>query len=423
MPTFWTYYLAWVVLAYVLRNPSVLAGIVLFLLLRPYIPDPKAVFRALSRSRTLRAQVALNPANAVARRELAEIFLETLRPRAALKLVDEALQRAPDHAELTFLRGLALQRSGRNEAALAPLVRAVELDPRVRFGEPFMVAGDALSALRRHEEAVDAYERYVEANTSDVAGYVRLARAHARLGQRSEAQKQLREGLDTLASLPGWRTRRAVFRAYLAAFWTQVWWLRQPTAIAFFLLSIVIVAGLARAAYPVAVDAWAKFQDSTWAAPAWTGDAVHYRGHLFHLTRSYDDYDDYKNDPNNLRQADLPEIERLMLQAKIGPSFHNWADFVTQESAIAFPGYGSGGGPRINATDREFMVSSIEIPGTQRERIFVLEKRPDGSLQLVDDFVAPSPEAPSDYPAEAFLRGSALQYFTQEQKLVRETKL
>lgn len=267
MSSFWTYYLGWVLLAYLLRNPALLVGVVLFLVLRPYIPDPRAIIRALSRSSTLRAQVAVNAANATARRELAQILLDTRRPRAALKLVEEALQRAPDDAELTFLRGLALQRSGQAEAALAPLIRAVELEPRVRFGEPFLVAGDALSALGRHEEAVDAYERYVETNTSDIAGYVRLARAHARLGQREEAQKQLREGLDTLAALPGWRKRRSFLSGHFSAFWTQVWWLRQPAAIAFFLSGLVILGGLSRAAYPLVVNAWESSQRST-RAPA-----------------------------------------------------------------------------------------------------------------------------------------------------------
>ena len=251
MPSFWTYYLAWTFLAYALREPWLLAGVAVFLVLRRFIPDPTALFRALSRSRRLRAQVAVNPANVTARRDLAELYLDILRPRAALTLLEAALTRTPNDAELLYLSGLALERAGRHEAALAPLVRAVELDARIRFGAPFLAAGDALSALGRHEEAVDAYERYVDANSSDIVGFVKLARAHVRRGQPTEAEKELREGLATWRSLPAWRKRRAFFRGYVAAFWTRVWWLREPSAIVFFLAFITLLAGLMYAGYPL----------------------------------------------------------------------------------------------------------------------------------------------------------------------------
>jgi tetratricopeptide (TPR) repeat protein len=255
MAGYWTYYLVWMFLAYALQRPWLLAGVALFLLLRRVIPDPVALFRALSRGRALRAQVELNPANVTARRDLANIYLDVLRPGAALELVDEALVRAPNDPELLFLSGVARHRSGRHEEALAPLVRAVDLDPRVRFGEPYLVAGDALSALGRHEEAVDAYERYVEKNGSDVVGYVRLARAEVRQGDRSAAEKTLAEGLATWRNLPAWRKRRAFFRGYLAAFWTRVWWLKQPTAIALLVIFALVLGGLAQAAYPLVANA------------------------------------------------------------------------------------------------------------------------------------------------------------------------
>jgi tetratricopeptide (TPR) repeat protein len=261
MPSYFTYYLGWMLLAYALRRPWVLAGIVLFLLLRRYIPDPAALLRALARGRKLRAQVAINPANITARRDLANIYLDVLRPRAALALVEEALGRAPNDPELLYLSGVALERSGRHEPALAPLVRAVELDPRVGFGGPYLVAGDALSALGRYEEAVDAYERYVATNGGDVTGYVRLARVQARLGERGSAEEALAEGVTTWHSLPGARKRRTFLRGYLGAFWTRVFWLRQPAPIAFFVVLVVILAGLVHAAYPIVAEAVGSAND------------------------------------------------------------------------------------------------------------------------------------------------------------------
>jgi tetratricopeptide (TPR) repeat protein len=254
MASYFTYYLAWMLLAYALRRPWLLAGVVFFLLLRRYIPDPAALFRALARGRKLRSQVAINPANITARRDLATVYLDVLRPRAALNVIEGALARAPSDPELLYLSGVALERSGRHEAALAPLVRAVDLDPRVGFGAPYLVAGDALSALGRYEESVDAYERYVATNGGDVVGYVRLARVQARLGERESAEKALTDGVETWHSLPGARRRRSFFRGYLGAFWTRVFWLREPAPIAFLVALLVIVGGLAHAAYPLVME-------------------------------------------------------------------------------------------------------------------------------------------------------------------------
>ena len=224
--------------------------------MRRLIPDPAALFRALSRSGPLRTQVELNPANVTARRDLAQIYLDMLRPGAALRLVEQALSRTPNESELLYLAGLAQHRVGRHEDALPNLVRAVELDPRVRFGQPYLVAGDALLALGRHEEAVDAYERYLGTNSSDVAGYIRLARAHARLGEHEAARKAVAEAQNTWRSLPYGMKRRGVLRGYFGLMWARIAILKDPSAI----IAALLVAGGTAAAcflfYPSAVKAW-----------------------------------------------------------------------------------------------------------------------------------------------------------------------
>jgi tetratricopeptide (TPR) repeat protein len=180
---------------------------VLFLL-RRYVPDPWIWLRTAGRIRSLRAQIDANPANATARRDLARIHLRRLRPRAAIRLLDEALKRHPDDAELLYLSGLARARAGDADGALDPLVRAVERDPAVGYGEPYLVAGDALVQLRRVAEAEDAYERYVDSNTSSVRGHLSLARVRKRLGDTAGAKRALRDALTTFPQLPRFRRRQ-----------------------------------------------------------------------------------------------------------------------------------------------------------------------------------------------------------------------
>jgi tetratricopeptide (TPR) repeat protein len=195
---------------------------VFFIVLRRWIPDPWILLRTFGHMRRLRDQVRANPSNAIARRDLARLYLERMRPGAALAHIEEALERDPDSAELAFLRGHALHDLGRDEEALPPLVEAVERDHRVGFGQAYLIAGDALSRLKRHEEAIDAYERFLEKNTSSIQGWTKLALAHHRAGEQKEAQKALAEARATWSAIPSYRRRQEIswlLRAYLLGLW------------------------------------------------------------------------------------------------------------------------------------------------------------------------------------------------------------
>lgn len=247
------YYFAWVLLSFAIAQPWLLVGLLVLWLLRRVIPRPGALFGAMGRAGRLRQQVALNRANVTARRDLATIYIDLLRPRRAVELLEEGLALAPEDPELLYLSGFALHRSGRHEEAIERLVRAVDKDHRLRHGHPYLVAGDALLALERWNDAIDAYERFLDFNSSDVTGHTQLARAYAGARDQQAARKWLLSGLTSWHGLPGAMKRRQL-GAYLRAQWARITVLKDPGAMLVALLLFGLLGLGARAVYPAIVS-------------------------------------------------------------------------------------------------------------------------------------------------------------------------
>jgi tetratricopeptide (TPR) repeat protein len=214
------YYVALLLASALAQSPYILLGIVAFVVLRPFLPDPVILWRTMGRISTLKRQIEANPANVTARRDLAVVYLDRLRPGRALELVDEARQRFPDDPELLFLKGVAHSKRGEHEAALDPLVKSVDIDPRLRFGEPYRVAGESLRALGRTAEAVDALERFVSSNGSSIEGHVKLSMALREAGDEERSRAALDEAFRTWRQLPSYQRRQQL------GAWLRAWILR-----------------------------------------------------------------------------------------------------------------------------------------------------------------------------------------------------
>ena len=214
---YFTYYLAFILISAIAQYPPLLVGIVVFFLLRRWVPDPIVFFRTMGRIQALNRQIDANPANVTARRDLAMVYLDRLRPGRALELLGEASKRFPDDAELLYLTGLAHWKRGQAEQALDPLVKSVSIDPRVRYGDAYRVAGDALKKLGRHEEAIDSYERFVHTNSSSIEGHVKLALAHRAAKDEAASKSALDEAFRTWSQIPGYKRRKEL------SWWLYAW--------------------------------------------------------------------------------------------------------------------------------------------------------------------------------------------------------
>jgi hypothetical protein len=115
---------------------------------------------------------------------------------------------------------------------------------------------------------------------------------------------------------------------------------------------------------------------------------VEYRGQQIKLSRFYLDYDDYKNDPDNIDPSETARVQRLVMEAPIGASFATNKEIVDAAFAIKFPGYGLGGLADGRNGENSLDGFSIEIPRADKDR-YVTFRYESGKYVLIDDFVGP----------------------------------
>jgi tetratricopeptide (TPR) repeat protein len=217
-----SYYLFWLLaptaLAFVSRYPLVMLAVPVCLVASRWLPDPILYLRRAGRASSLRTMIHANPSDVTSRRQLALIYLEQRKARAALPLVDAALEREPDSAELLHVRGLCLAGARRWDDAVAAYIAALTIDPRFRYGEPFLKMAEALLELGRWKDADESLEHYLAINGSSVEAMYRRAQAKDKLGDAAGAVALKLEARKVYALLPSFQRRRQF------VWWCRSWW-------------------------------------------------------------------------------------------------------------------------------------------------------------------------------------------------------
>lgn len=128
-------------------------------------------------------------------------------------------------------------------------------------------------------------------------------------------------------------------------------------------------------------------------AAAWAGvrrilpSSIEYRGQKIKLTKFYLDYDEYKNDPDNVDSSETERVQRLVSEAPIAHFFASRKDAASAVFEVKFSGYASGGfGGPIQEGDGALNGFLVEIPRTDKCRYFVF-RNDHGTYRLVDDFI------------------------------------
>lgn len=130
-----------------------------------------------------------DPATADALRGLAEVLFVLGDGSGAVAVLEDAVQKYPDHAVLHAKLGEVLALSRRPADAVAPYRRALELSDHAP--ESHLGLGRALAMTGHHEEALQHYGRCLELAPDHVEARALKARALSRLGRHAEAAEDL----------------------------------------------------------------------------------------------------------------------------------------------------------------------------------------------------------------------------------------
>jgi len=141
---------------------------------------------------------------------------------------------------------------------------------------------------------------------------------------------------------------------------------------------------------------------------------VTYRDATIQLSRTYLDFHDYRDDPNNLPPTEVPRVAQLVRSAPIPSTFASRKEADDTFFRLMFPGYGLS---MLQLHD-PVALYSIEVPQTGEDRWVVLIEK-NGRWVVVDDFLWP---VSSGYLNQATYENGRLTYFDRSGRMLREKK-
>ena len=153
----------------------------------------------------LRRQLSVNPHDVKARTDLGALLVRQGRFRQARAELEQALPRADDLPEANYSLGLCLLQDGEVERGRELVEKALTLNPKFGYGEPYLRLGDARAGRGEWEAAAERYRQATNIHSSTVEGWFKLGQALNQLGRAEEARQALQEAVASYRTAPWYR--------------------------------------------------------------------------------------------------------------------------------------------------------------------------------------------------------------------------
>ncbi|MEF7440103.1 tetratricopeptide repeat protein [Paenibacillus lautus] len=170
----------------------------------PSVTKPFKRARAISK---LRRQIAVSPSDVSSRHELARLLLERRKYEGALKLLETMESSLEDSAEFWDDIGSARLHTGSIAQGETDIVRALQINPRVKYGRPYLRLAEAFRDSDR-EKALHYLEQFHAIHSSSSEAFYLLGYMYQSLGRAQDAKKSYQESMDVYRSLPKYKKRQ-----------------------------------------------------------------------------------------------------------------------------------------------------------------------------------------------------------------------
>lgn len=111
-----------------------------------------------------------------------------------------------DSAEASFATGLCYLKLGDLVQGEKWVLQSLVINPRVRYGEPYLRLGEALAVVQP-EKAIQYLQQFREVHSSSCEAYYRLGQLYERMGRKEEARLTYQETLNIFRGLPKYKRR------------------------------------------------------------------------------------------------------------------------------------------------------------------------------------------------------------------------
>jgi hypothetical protein len=118
-------------------------------------------------------------------------------------------------------------------------------------------------------------------------------------------------------------------------------------------------------------------------------DEVEWRGEKFKLKQKYLDYEDYKDDGDQLASSEVERVKQFMLAISVPKVAPSETDLRQSLRQMRFPGFGSSyAGVVRDEHGNRYILNEHEIPQKHEQRTLLYRVEKDGTCRLVVDGVS-----------------------------------
>jgi tetratricopeptide (TPR) repeat protein len=197
--------------------------VILYFIDRRFIGLTPSLTRPFKRNRRLnqiKFELLTHPHNTSGKLEAAWLLIEKKNYAQALLYLEEVNRVLEDSAEASFATGVCYLKLGDLEQGEKWVLQSLSINPRVRYGEPYLRLGEALAVVQP-EKALKYLQQFREVHSSSCEAYYRLGQLYEHIGRKEESRLIYKETLDIYHGLPKYK-RRTERRWALMAWWKKI---------------------------------------------------------------------------------------------------------------------------------------------------------------------------------------------------------